>query len=408
MTDERRTPLSERVPVGEQVGICEFVMDNEGHLCGRPVFAKSLHGRRPKYCNEVVDGVLHNGKNAAKARELHGFNAAAMIRPAEATVSSAPSPASQERGFVTTPATAAPSVSSVSSLEEKREGRTAVVDVAEAREAEEPKHPVTASVTRLAALVEQFTQAASVIARAAESIAPEIHAAVEAAGTAGAAEREVIQVLESADEALVDANSKVRVAEEKMRAAEERAAKHADERVRMAAERDEARAEAAQAVAAAKAERDAALAEAENQRERAEAAERNAEAAAESVEQRVNEIERRAEERINAAVKAQTRAEGEAESLRDQVTDLREQVAELTNRLNREAEKHRTALHKIDEEHRAEVREVQNYWQGVVRQAYEITGRQDEPEEGKPARRGRRRSTSKDPAATASPHGDVK
>ncbi|WP_141549943.1 hypothetical protein, partial [Nocardia farcinica] len=57
-------------------------------------------------------------------------------------------------------------------------------------------HPVSEAIERLAGLVEQFTSAQQAMERAAQIIAPEIRAAIEAAGAAGAAEREVIAAVE--------------------------------------------------------------------------------------------------------------------------------------------------------------------------------------------------------------------
>ncbi|WP_433734860.1 hypothetical protein ACQP0C_41995 (plasmid) [Nocardia sp. CA-129566] len=408
-----------RLAIGEQAGTCEFVMDDEGHLCGRPVYVRSLQGRLPKYCDEVVVGVdgrpvEHNGKNAAKARELHGFNAAPAIHTVSSSsqggvsLHSAPAPV-----VVTTP----PAATSVESTGFVTSPASQVADSTAVQKSEpgESDHPVTEAVGRFEALVAQFAQAAQQIVQATqavESIAPEARAVIEAAGAAGAAEREVIQAVDSADEAIADAVGK-------LNAAEERAKKHVEERRKMAVERDDARAEAAKAVAAAEAERDDARAQAQAAVETAEAerdaaqqtaeearqlaltAEENAltaikaaQDAAESdrrrADERIAEVRKQAEAKINAATAAQVRAEGEAE-------ELRKQVGQLSGQLDTERQERRTdAKHrdKREAEHRDEIKQLHEYYQKLVKEAYAITGRpqvEDAPYPGdqgaSPARR---------------------
>ncbi|WP_406237298.1 hypothetical protein [Nocardia sp. NBC_01009] len=75
----------------------------------------------------------------------------------------------------------------------------------------ESRSPERAS--RFALLVEQFQAAAQVIARAAESIAPDARAVIEAAGAAGAAEHEIIHMVTVTDEELTHAHTQLRIAE---------------------------------------------------------------------------------------------------------------------------------------------------------------------------------------------------
>ncbi|MFQ6327520.1 hypothetical protein ACLMAL_15450 [Nocardia sp. CWNU-33] len=77
----------------------------------------------------------------------------------------------------------------------------------------EAEKPVTEAREQFALLVEQFQAAAQVIARAAESIASDARAVIEAAGAAGAAEREIIHMVTVTDEELTHAHTQLRIAE---------------------------------------------------------------------------------------------------------------------------------------------------------------------------------------------------
>ncbi|MGW4774178.1 hypothetical protein ACWEO2_39820 [Nocardia sp. NPDC004278] len=321
---------------------------------------------------------------------MHGFNAS----PAIHTVSSS---SSSQGGVSLHSVPAAPVVSTPPAATSAGSTGFATIPASQAagstevQESEpgESDHPVTEAVGRFEALVAQFAQAAQQIVQATqavESIAPEARAVIEAAGAAGAAEREVIQAVDSADEAIADAVGK-------LNAAEERAKKHAEERRKMAVERDDARAEAAKAVAAAEAERDAARAQARADVETAEAerdaaqqaaeearqlaltAEENAltaiKATQDSADERIAEVKKQAESKINAATAAQVRAEGEAEGLRKQVGQLSGQLD--TERQERRSDaKHRD---KREAEHRDEIKQLHEYYQKLVKEAYAITGR---------------------------------
>jgi hypothetical protein len=350
-----RVPMEERTPVGFKVGECKFPYDANGRTCGNPVYAKSEYGRKPQYCGKVVNGTLHDGKNAAKARDALGLKA---DKPAHTTRTTAPAAAPS---FVTaTPADQpveedlipqlAESIATISTAQTVSSSEVQQPEVAAAPAEEkkagtgEPVVPVTEHLNRVAKLVSAFEQIGQQIATASEVLAPQIVAALEAAGAAGAAEDEII-------EATTQVNEKLALAQAARTSAEQSAREHADKRREMAVERDRAVAEAkrvreesAAAVAAAKAE-------AEQAREAAKAAEETAAAAVAN-----------AEEQITAAREAQARAEGEVEELRRQVTKLGEQ-------LDRERQEHRDELDRRDErdekreqQHQTSIRETEQYW----------------------------------------------
>ena len=337
---ERRVPLENRIPPGEQSGTCKFplgVMGETVETCGRPVYAKSQMGRLPMYCGEMVNGVLHNGKNAAKARDQLGIKAA----PPKA----ASRPASPEEGFVTATAsvpfvTAAPAASSSPQLSSSTADAAteddrvlldqledsvvaAATKTASSSTVQHFKPRETGSIAaapsaisvskeaaRIPGLVEHLERAATVIAQASTVIAPQIVEALKAMGAAGAAEEAVI-------EAKREASVHILQAKEARVLAEEMTAEANDRNRKMAVTRSEARAAAEQAAADVQA---AEAKVAEVQEEARAAIEAAAEKAAADVQA--------ADERAEKAQADRTRAEGEAEELRRQVAELKNQLAE--------------------------------------------------------------------------------
>ncbi|MEV6281081.1 hypothetical protein [Nocardia sp. NPDC051832] len=393
MSEMVETERGPRLAIGEVAGPCQFVMDGEGHLCGRPVHVKSLLGRLPKYCEEVVEGIRHDGKNAAKARKLHGFNAATPIHTSPAPVEATVRPISSiQQGEVSLQSVPAPTV--------PQKTDPSISSAAVPEEMEEQELPVTESISRFEQLVGRFEEAARRMSDAAEAagiVLPEARQALEIAGAAESAEIEISQIVANAEDDLTDARIK-------REAAEAKAKRYEEDRRKMAAERDEARAEAKKAVSAAESERDQARQEADEAVKNAEAvkqeslkgieaAEKESAAAkqealaanesakkkVEAEQQRANreiaEVQKHAQQEVAAANAAQKRAEGEAEQMRKQVDQLSKQLEQERADRRTDAERYQ----KREDEHRDEMNETNRYWHKELREAYKLAGRQHLP-----------------------------
>ncbi|MFE3195963.1 hypothetical protein ACFXHA_43675 [Nocardia sp. NPDC059240] len=377
-----RVPLEDRIPPGEQAGWCTFPTSRE-HLCPNAVIVKHVLGSKPKYCDQVVDGIRHTGKNAALARERFGLTTADVKRmAAEREAASPPSPAVRRERTLTpvpelpfTPPPESEPDSEELQLHEQLSASISAVQTASSPDfqpsptirenASEQPVLVSEAVSRVDRLVAQFEIAAKAITHSAETLAPQVVAALAAAGAAGAAEQEVIEVNASAAE-------KIARAETARRIAEESSAEHVEARRKMAIERDnavaemrKARQESDSAVARAKAE-------VEEARVKVQQVQAEANEAIDTVLHQAEETHREAEEKIAAAQAANTRAQGEAEGLRNQVKQLSEQLARRD-----------TKEEARSEQHRREIKELHEYYQGIVkntqemlREAYALTGRQ--------------------------------
>lgn len=393
MNEPGRVPLSDRVPVGDQVGTCEFPMRG-GHLCGRPVYAKSVQGRRPKYCGqEVVDDtapnaravtMVHNGKNAAKQREILGFNSAPAVRVSStANVPGPPALPTAPDEFETLVVEAAgPDYLPEDTTESQ------AADSAEVQESDEES--VTAAVDRVARLVSRLDSAAQVMAHAAEVLMPEVREALEAAGAAGAAEREIIEVSVQADQKIAEVVTARKVAEEARKLAEARAGQHAEARREMATERDRALAaekaarEEAQALVArvqqeAEAQVNAAIearekaeSEAEKARKQAESVTEQANALLADSKERVAKVQQESEAKVSAARKAQERAETEAGNLRNQVDQLMKQLDEerrgRRNEIRELESAHRKEIKELESGHRNQLKELNDSYMQAVKE----------------------------------------
>ncbi|MFI6960007.1 hypothetical protein ACIBJI_41895 [Nocardia sp. NPDC050408] len=361
------------------------------HLCGNPVYAKSIHGRKPMFCEQDVEGpdgirVRHTGKTAAAARDRLGLKPDDVKRMTAAIESSAaPTVERQERMLAPVPDL--PFERTVSDQTQDSISEVQTVDNLECQTSElesesadenvaEQQLSVTDAVDRVEHLVTRYEAIAQLIKTATETLAPEITAALASAAAAGAAEREIIEANKRNSEKLTR-----EVVARKI--SEEAAAESAKTQRRLAVERDEALAAARKATEDA--EEQVAQAHAEVARVKEEAAGQVAEAKAEAEDARrlAHEASEsaaaasdQAEEKVNAANAFRAHAEGE-------VAELRKQVQSLTDQLETREEQHRAAIEKLQEQHRKDVKELHEYYQGIVRDtqqllrtAYEITGRQ--------------------------------
>ncbi len=386
-----RVPLEDRIPPGEQAGYCIFPMGKD-HLCPNPVFVKHVLGSKPRYCEQVVDGIRHTGKNAAIARDRLGISTADVKRLAaerEVATGASQPPVRRERPL--SPVPSLPFESAAAETEEQQLHQQLSASISQVQAAssskvqqsdartetgDEQQLLVSEAVDRVQALVAKFDSAAQVIAYASEVLAPQIAAALESAAGAGAAEREIIEVNRSTGEKIVRAETARRVAEEAT--AEHRAA-----RQKMAVERDTALAEAKTAKEEAAAAITQAKADVEQARKDAEQAKDEATAAIDHVLQQASETERAAEEKVAAATAARTRAQGEAEALGKQVKQLTEQLASERAERREDAARRDEKAEAREEQHRREIKELHDYYQGIVkntqdllREAYALTGRQ--------------------------------
>lgn len=406
--DQRqRVSLEDRVQPGHQVGTCIFPMTAD-RLCGNPVYAKSIHGAKPKFCGQMVEGpdgfrVEHNGKTAAAARDRLGLRPDDVKRMAAATAEKMPTPTPtpsehrRERALSSVPDLPELPVEDTSRDQTEEtipEGQTFVTSEVQqsipviesaAVESEAEQGSVTESIDRVEHLVTRFEAIATLIKDASGTLAPEIAAALKVAAAAGAAEREIIEARRGFSEKLTRS-------EVARRLAEESAVESSNTQRRMAIERDQAVAamrqakeEAAAQVAEAQAELARVKEEAGAQVAQANSAAREAIDRAARADEDAAAAIRNAEHQVNAAEAARTRAEGEAEELRKQVTKLNAQIT-------KEREEHRAETDRNEERHRKDTKELHDYYRGIVndtqemlRTAYQVTGRHPDGAPGVPA-----------------------
>ncbi|MEV0081172.1 hypothetical protein AB0H58_32565 [Nocardia neocaledoniensis] len=308
----------------------------------------SLYGRRPKYCNEVVDGVSHDAKTAAQYRKMFNIPAdkpgTANIRAAAA---SQPAPASNsvtsEAFSVTPEADETPAVSFIPSTDPAAEVVTesSTDQTDDSVTVRQSDSPVTDAVSRFADGTETLQRVVQQLTEVAALVVPDITGALESAAPAIAAEREVgrvrrqaAQQVERAQDALTQANIQRDRAEK--RAEEAEAARDAATTEKASAQAvaewlvAEALWMADQTVAAVEAERDQARAERDAANRAAAEAKEDAEsridAANKTADEKVEAAQKDADKKIAAANEERSTAVGEANRLREEAAVLNQRI----------------------------------------------------------------------------------